>query len=374
MAPMMWLLSAIVLCLAYANGANDTVKGAATLFGTGTADYRKTLSWATVTTLLGSLAALWAGSELLSAFRGKGLVPDALLADPRFLASVGFGAAATVLLATRLGFPISTTHALVGALVGAGLAAPRGEVHPAALWQSFLLPLLLSPFIAFTLSVLLYRLFRGARLRLGVDRETCLCVGEEVRVLACAPVAPMTAIPALTEARMTATVGTRVQCVQRYSGRVTGVDAQTALDALHYLSSGAVCFARGLNDTPKIAALLLLVQGMPGRTGIVGIALAMGLGGILKARRVAETMSHRIAGMNHGQGFTANLVSAVLVLFASRLGLPVSTTHVTCGALFGIGTVNRTARWPMIAGISLAWTVTLPLSALLAAAGMGILR
>lgn len=372
---MSWLLIAVVLWLAYANGANDNIKGAATLFGTGTADYRKTLAWATVTTLLGSLAALWAGTGLLEAFRGKGLVPDALAADPRFLASVGFGAAATVFLATRLGFPISTTHALTGALAGAGLAALGGRIHYAALGGSFLLPLLVSPLLALGMSVLIYPLFRRARLRLGVTEETCLCVGQETRVLAPACCSTPTAVAAtVAEARMTAAVDTQVRCIQRYHGSLVGVSAQTVLDSAHYLTAGTLCFARGLNDAPKIMALLLVVQGLSNRTGIVLIALAMAVGGVLQARRIAEVMGHRITEMNHGQGFTANLVASGLVLFASGLGLPVSTTHVTCGALFGIGLVNRTARLATIRAIVLAWVVTLPLSALLAAAGMGILR
>jgi PiT family inorganic phosphate transporter len=70
--------------------------------------------------------------------------------------------------------------------------------------------------------------------------------------------------------------------------------------------------------------------------------------------------------MNPGQGFTANLVTAVLVTTASRFGLPVSTTHVSAGSLFGIGIVNRTARLKMILAILLAWVTTLPLGALLA--------
>ena len=85
------------------------------------------------------------------------------------------------------------------------------------------------------------------------------------------------------------------------------------------------------------------------------------------ARRVAMTMSERITTMNHGQGFTANLVTAVLVLFASQWGLPVSTTHVSCGSLFGLGTVNQSARWDVVRNILLSWMVTLPLGALLAA-------
>ncbi len=69
--------------------------------------------------------------------------------------------------------------------------------------------------------------------------------------------------------------------------------------------------------------------------------------------------------MNVGQGLTANLVTAFLVLVASRFGLPVSTTHVSCGALFGIGTVTRQARWKTIRTIIAAWVTTLPIAALL---------
>jgi PiT family inorganic phosphate transporter len=75
--------------------------------------------------------------------------------------------------------------------------------------------------------------------------------------------------------------------------------------------------------------------------------------------------------MNHGQGFSANLVTAALVTLASPLGLPVSTTHVSCGALFGIGLVNGEARAKTIAQILAAWVTTLPMAALLAAAAAG---
>src|ERR687892_204061 len=96
-----------VLILAYANGANDNFKGVATLFGSGTTGYRTALAWATATTLWGALAAIFLAETLIRRFSGKGLVPDALTQDPRFLASVGLAAALTVLLAAVLGFPIS---------------------------------------------------------------------------------------------------------------------------------------------------------------------------------------------------------------------------------------------------------------------------
>ncbi len=74
-------------------------------------------------------------------------------------------------------------------------------------------------------------------------------------------------------------------------------------------------------------------------------------------------MSYRITGMNDGQGFSANLVTGLLVIFASRLGMPVSTTHVSCGSLFGIASVNGQGRWDVIGQILLAWVTTLPMGA-----------
>jgi PiT family inorganic phosphate transporter len=355
--------------LAYANGANDNFKGVATLFGSGTTDYRRALWWATGTTFLGSLAAVGLSATLIKTFSGKGLVPDAAVADPGFLTAVGLGAVGTVLLATRLGFPISTTHSLLGSLIGAGLATyGLSGINPHGLGLLFLLPLLLSPLMALGLAGIFYPLLHRLRLVLGISRETCLCIGEEVQVVAVEPgPARASAAVAISERVPSVTVGTHQTCFERYNGTLVGVSVQMVLDWLHYLSAGAVSFARGLNDTPKIIALLITAQAfhLPLGIGLVGIAMA--LGGLINARRIAETMSHRITGMNHGQGLTANLVTAALVIGASTLGVPVSTTHVSCGSLFGIGAVSGQARWKMIGAIILAWTITLPVAAALAA-------
>lgn len=79
----------------------------------------------------------------------------------------------------------------------------------------------------------------------------------------------------------------------------------------------------------------------------------------------ALTMSNRITKINHGQGFSANLVTAFLVIFASKWGVPVSTTHVSCGSIFGLGLVNKKANLSVIRQIILAWFLTLPLAAVL---------
>ena len=128
-------------------------------------------------------------------------------------------------------------------------------------------------------------------------------------------------------------------------------------------------FARGLNDTPKIAGLLIAARAMSlsDAATMPMIGLAMAAGGILGARRVAETMSHKITQMNSGQGFTANLMSALLVIGASRFGMPVSTTHVSCGSLFGIGLASGQAKWRTIGSILVAWVTTLPVAAAISA-------
>lgn len=79
---------------------------------------------------------------------------------------------------------------------------------------------------------------------------------------------------------------------------------------------------------------------------------------------MAESLSHRITEMNAGQGFTGNLVTALLVTLATCWGWPVSTTHVSCGALFGIGAVNRHVNWSFVRTMIAAWCITAPVGGL----------
>lgn len=313
---MLAVLFVAVLAVAYANGANSNFKAVASLYGSGTTGYRRAMHWAALTTMAGGLASVALAGAMLKAFSGKGLVPDALIAGPVFLPAVAGGAALAGLLATRWGFPVSTTHLLTGALLGAGWTA--GEVHVGRLWQSFVQPLLLSPVLAVAAGSLIYLALQG--LRLAPDHRT------------------------------------------------------RPLDALHFLSAGAVGFARGLNDTPKMAALLLGIGWLSGQAGPLAIVAAMTLGGLISARRVAETLAHKITDMNPGQGFAANFATALLVTTASLHALPVSTTHVSVGALLGIGITTRQAKWRTVLPVLAAWVVTLPCAALLAALLFALLR
>jgi inorganic phosphate transporter, PiT family len=358
------LLFVSVCFLAYSNGANDNFKGVASLFGSGATSYRAALAWATITTLAGSICALFLAQTLLVKFSGKGLAPDELIHSIPFITAVAAGAGLTVILATRLGFPISTTHALVGALTGSSLLA-MGTVNLSALGIRFVLPLLLSPVVAVVLAILVYTGFRQIRQRKAISDLLCLCVEEQAKLTASYLTDNVSAL-AVVQNR-TLSIDNQSACDNRYAGIIFGFDLKKVMDGLHFFSAGAVCFARGLNDTPKIAALLLLAPALVLQEKILLIALMMAAGGLLNARRVAETMSHKITTISHGQGLSANLTTAVLVIFASKFGLPVSTTHVSVGALFGIGLTTKQANYPMIASILLSWLLTLPCAAVCAA-------
>lgn len=294
------------LSLSYSNGANDNFKGVATLFGGGVLSFKKALIWSTVTTVLGSITSVFLAEKLVKNFSGKGLVPDALLLTPEFAIAITFGAAVTVFFATKIGMPISTTHALVGGLLGCGIIAVGSDFNFVKLGTTFLIPLIFSPLVATFLSFITYYIVNKL-----IKNESSKWINQ-----------------------------------------------------LHFVSSGIVCFSRALNDTPKIAALLLLVSFLDLKFGMLTVALAMALGGILNSRKVAEIMGSKITPMNANQGFTANLITGILVSTASVIGLPVSTTHVSVGSIFGIGIVSKKSDYSVIRNILMSWFLTLPFSAI----------
>ena len=169
--------------LAYSNGANDNFKGVATLFGSKTTNYKSAIWLATVTTFAGSVCSIFFAQTLVKTFSGKGLVPDAVSISPEFLTAVAIGSAITVIIATVTGFPISTTHSLTGALVGAGFIAVGTQVNFAVLGRSFFFPLLIAPAIAVAFGSVLYIIFKNMRIRSGITKEWCLCIGNRKRLV-----------------------------------------------------------------------------------------------------------------------------------------------------------------------------------------------
>lgn len=364
---MEFLAFILVLALAYANGTNDVSKAIATLVGSGITNYRAAILWGTCWTMIGAGAAAFLAGAMVKTF-SQGLVQTGTVIPPTVTMAVLAGAMAWVLLASRTGFPVSTTHALTGAIVGTGLAAFAGEslLWPAVI-KKIALPLLLSPFLALGLSYLLYPCLRLLAARW---EGACLCVIPASRALV--------ALDAQGSTRtlfQTSTFGRPVLAVPSQCDRSGLQGLSVGLHTVHWLSSGLASFARGTNDAPKIVAMLLLSSATATWPSVSiqlavfgGVTLAMGVGSYVGGLRVTQVLAENVTTMNHTEGLSANLATSSLVLLSGILGLPVSTTHVSSSAIIGIGLRNgiQAVRWPTVQSMVLAWIVTLPATAVLA--------
>ncbi|MFW1952303.1 anion permease [Acinetobacter beijerinckii] len=346
------------LSVAFSNGANDNFKGFATVWGASLLSYRSALMLATFATLAGSLASLLLSQTLVQQFSGKGLVPDVIVSNLSFIASVACAGAITVFLATRLGFPVSTTHALLGGLIGSGLFYGLGYVNLTQLLNSFLLPMLVSPILAVLLGIVLFKFFR---LDTNSNKD-CIC-GPVLKPIGSVEQTHATGSNLVQQPNLTSTI--HIDAQESCQNLVTPIhlSISKSLDRLHIGSAIAICFARGLNDTPKLVALLIAAKMLGQSQAVILIAIVMGVGGLLFARKVAQTMSQRITQMDHASGLVANLITAFLVLFASKFGLPVSTTHVAVGAIAGVGASSKRIDWSALRNVLLSWVVTLPFAA-----------
>lgn len=361
--------------LAYSNGANDISKGVATLVGSGVTSYRRAILWGTAWTALGAIVAAAVGGAMLATFRTGLLAPGVTPSLSAAMAAVA-GAVAWILIATRARLPVSTTHALVGSVVGAGLAAyGMTGIAWSGLATKVALPLAVSPVAA----VVLVRLTtRGLARALGAPPASadCVCVGAAGASDANLQWMPsgsaaLSAVPALT---FTVARGEAAACreAQPAALRLTG-------DHLHWLSSGAVSFARGLNDAPKIAAFALAAMVLaPGAAPLNAawlfalITAGIVAGSVIAGRGVTRVLAEGITPLHHRDGLAANLVTAVLVTTGSMWGLPMSTTHVSSGSIMGVGAERGAVNWSTVRGIVLAWIVTLPAAAILGIAAYGI--
>lgn len=303
----------VMAILAYWNGANDVSKAIATLVGSGVSQYRTAMIYGSICTVAGASLSAFLAAGLVSTFT-KGLIASPVHLTEQFALAAVLGALAWVYLATRLALPVSTTHAITGAVVVTGVVAFGFQN---VLWlnleSKIVLPLLLSPVVAFVIGLALFWLIR-------------LLVPKRLN-----------------------------------------------LNALHWLSSGFSSFTRGLNDTPKIVALgaiFFLIQGKAQTIPLwlfFLVALAMGVGSIVGGLKVTRTLAEKVTQMDHREGFAANLATAILVGMASPLSLPVSTTHVSSCAIIGIGVRKglKQVRWRTVGDMALAWVITIPVAGVL---------
>jgi inorganic phosphate transporter, PiT family len=356
----------ITVAIAYVNGANDVSKGIATLVGSGVANLRRAVLWGTLWTGIGGITAALIARAMLQTF-GKGLLSPGVHATLGAAVASIAGAALWVAFATRKGLPVSTTHGIVGSVLGVAFVAYGFHgVNWSALGGKIILPLLLSPLVSLALTAGLIRLSRYVVPDATVD---CMCLS--VREPVSSPTGGAAALPMLAMPQV------HLESCASSAKESTGI----TINRLHWFTSGATSFARALNDAPKMAALVLgavALSGTKSEPSIVyffAVTAGMLAGSWFAGRKVTEVLADKVTRMDHREGFFANLVTAALVGPGAALGLPMSTTHVASGGIIGVaagrgGGVNRKTVLEMV----LAWVVTLPAAAALGVAVLLIVR
>lgn len=355
-------ISAILLLglLAFANGANDVSKGIATLTGSGLTHIRRAIDWGTVWTIAGALAGAVIGIPLIHTFSSVISFGNPDLSLQAAL-SMAIAPSFWVLLSTRFGWPVSTSHAITGTLLGiGGVAMGWHSIAWGTTLGKIMLPLLVSPFIAIALAFTLFPALKWATAKI---ENYCLCLTPIPKIV---PIGKQLAAKAVEST--IPVIGTQERC------RPALTHWSVTKDHLHWLSSGLVSFARGLNDTPKLVAIILPLLALSKMGFHVGLfvpaAIAMGVGSWIAGQQVTDVLGFRVTSMDPDQGFSANFITAFLVIVASRFGVPVSTTHVAASAIIGVGlTGDRGINRHKVMEMLLAWIVTVPAAALL---GIGL--
>jgi inorganic phosphate transporter, PiT family len=319
------LTIAVALFFDFTNGFHDTANAIGTAIGTRALPPRIAVGLSAVLNLVGAVVTTQFLHAEVANTVGSLVAPAGGVAMPMLIA-VLFGAITWNLFTWRAGLPSSSSHALIGALIGMGLTAygidavQWGEVVPVfiALITSPIAGLLL----AYVVTVVLLNLLRRAR-------------------------------------------PTRANNVFR---------------RLQIFSSGFVAFSHGANDAQKTMAIITLALFSSGYLPEFAVptwvalaaALAIGLGTWAGGWRIIRTMGTRIVRMDPVHGFSAQTVAASVIQVATAWGLPVSTTQVVSGAVMGAGATRRfsAVRWGVARRIAWAWVFTIPASAALAALGV----
>lgn len=358
--------------LAYANGSNDVSKGIATLVGSGVTDYRRAIAWGTAWTAIGGLLGAVLAGAMLSTF-GNGLLSPGT--TPTFAGALAalMGAGGWVLVATRTGLPVSTTHAIVGSLVGVATLAYGAEaVRWSSLGTKVVLPLLASPIVSLLITAVLLRV-TGRRHSAQASAD-CICAEVEPAMVAAAASAQSALLlPGPPHLRIV--TGPAEACAKNQPTAL-----RLTLDHLHWLTSGATSLARGMNDGPKMVALVAAASVLLGGASVPTpamfglVTMAMVVGSFVAGHRVTLVLAEKVTVMDHREGFAANLVTAGLVTAGAVYGLPMSTTHVSSGGIFSAGALRGSLNRKTLRDILLAWVVTLPAAAVIGMVAYALIR
>jgi PiT family inorganic phosphate transporter len=394
------LAGVLALYMAWAIGANDVANAMGTSVGSGALTIRKAILVAAVLEFGG---AFLAGGHVTETVRSGILdaelfqaVPDRLIWG--MLASLA-AAGTWLLFATRAGWPVSTTHSIVGAIVGFGAV---GIGIDAVQWDKvsqIAVSWVTSPLISGAVAFLIFRLVRGSVLdqddpiartrRFGplfvfvvVFTLSLVTLNKGLKNLnldfsfgeASALAAGLGAVGAILGRVLLARVELGEGDPQFRYRRV-----ETLFGVLQVMTACAVAFAHGSNDVANaIGPLAAIHQAVLGSEsggkavvatwmlGIGGIGIVLGLA--TYGYRVMETVGRKITELTPSRGFSAELATALTIVIASRLGIPVSTTHTLVGGVLGVGLARGIGALDLrvVGSIVLSWLVTLPSGAGLA--------
>jgi inorganic phosphate transporter, PiT family len=319
LTPYLIFLIGVALLFDFLNGLHDAANSIATIVSTRVLKPQYAVAWAA---FFNFIAFLFFGLHVAKTV-GSGIVSPSLIDD-----SVIFGALTGAIVwnvVTWLGgIPSSSSHALIGGIVGAGMA--KGGFN-AVLWSGLtktVLAIVLSPLTGFILALLLILIVTWSFMR---------------------------STPAF---------------------------ADSTFRKLQFVSASLYSLGHGGNDAQKTMGIIAVLLFSHGLTGgeirvpfwvVLSCQAAMGLGTLFGGWRIVHTMGSKITRLTPMQGFCAETAGAITLFGATYLGVPVSTTHTITGAIIGVGSARRASavRWNIARGIVLAWVITMPMSALIAA-------
>ena len=317
--PLLFSLVAIALIFDFLNGLHDAANSIATIVSTRVLRPQYAVFWAA---FFNFIAFLFFGLHVAETL-GTGII-DANIVTPSVIFAALVGAIVWNVLTWIVGIPSSSSHALIGGLVGAGVAkAGSGAIVWAGLVKT-VSAIVLSPLTGFVLALILVLAVAWIFVK-----QSPFAVDRTFRVL-------------------------------------------------QFISASAYSLGHGGNDAQKtmgIIAVLLYSQGMLGDTFYVPLWVvlscqsALALGTLFGGWRIVHTMGSKITRLNPMQGFCAETGGAITLFAATWLGIPVSTTHTITGAIVGVGAARRVSavRWGVAKSIVLAWVVTLPATAAISA-------
>ena len=317
--PVLVGLVLVALVFDFLNGLHDAANSIATIVSTRVLKPQYAVAWAS---FFNFIAFLFFGLHVAQTL-GTGIV-DAAIVDPRVVFGALMGAIVWNLITWGLGIPSSSSHALVGGLLGSGCA--KAGIS-AVVWPGVIktgAAIVLSPLAGFVLAIVL------------------------------------------------------VFIVSWLFVRSTPYAVDTLFRSLQFVSASLYSLGHGGNDAQKTMGIIAVLLHSQGQLGgefhvpfwvVITCQAAMGLGTLVGGWRIVKTMGSKITRLTPVQGFCAETGGAITLFVATWLGIPVSTTHTITGAIVGVGAARKVSavRWNVASNIVVAWIVTIPASAAIAA-------